>query len=186
MQLRRKKIYLALLAVGGAALLIDRLVLTGSATAPSAALAQARSGDTANARGSPGKGSHASSIPEIPFPRDMAAFDPQSFLPDLFAPPGSRLRGDSRSPTADNGYSGRSSGRGELASSATFSIRHRLDGVLEHPRLKIAVIDGRPVRPGEEIDGCTLESVSGNEASLRCHDDSVVLKVSRPAMSKRD
>ena len=183
-QSRRKKTYLVLLAVSALGLVIDRFVLTGSATAPAQA-----SADTGV---QPRDGRHiptidagpSASIPEIPFPTGLVAAESLSTIPDVFAPPSARLRGELDAGRTHNAAIDRS-GRGssQRLSGAAFENRHTLVGVLVHQRrqiglpMKMAVLDGRPVRIGDVIDGCTLKDVSGYRARFECHDGPAVLKV---------
>lgn len=174
----RRKLYLVLLAVSALGLVIDRFVLTGSATAPTEASAATvvrppvgRDAVTSNAGPS-------ASIPEIPFPTGLVAAEALLTIPDVFAPPSVRFRGKSGAGPPYNAGMG-SGGRGpsERLSGAAFESRHTLDGVLVYQRLKIAVLDGRTVRIGDTIDGCTLKDVSGYRARFECHDGPAVLKV---------
>ena len=52
-----------------------------------------------------------------------------------------------------------------------------LDGVLIQQRLRMAVLEGRPVRIGDTVDGCVLKKIAGYRAEFECHDGPAVLKV---------
>lgn len=62
---------------------------------------------------------------------------------------------------------------------AAFQAGHELGGVLDHERLKIAIIDGRWLRIGDKVDGCTLTRISGDTVCFECYDGEAVLKPSR-------
>lgn len=178
MQTQRPKVYLALVGCAVGALLLDRLVLTESATLPSVAVGDPGSDQGGGVGNSPGVEKLLASIPEIPFPRNLPPLSAFSSIPDLFADPSTRLRGESYGEAAENGLQrGGTGGLPERASTNQFQRRYQLDGVMVYQRLKIAIIDGRPVRPGDTIDGCTLSDVSGLEARFECHDGVVALKI---------
>ena len=176
MSSRRNKAYFSLLGLGAAALVVDRVFLTESAMSPSVASAQMAAG--AGDRRSPDKDPALAEIPEIPFPHALTTLDEQSPIPDLFAPPDVRRRS-----SADGGRSGaKYLARGEplnpeRLSAGQFRQRYKLEGVMVHQRLKMAVLRGQPVKPGEAIAGCTLTDVSGFEARFNCYDGEAVLIV---------
>jgi hypothetical protein len=58
--------------------------------------------------------------------------------------------------------------------------------VLIQQGLRIAVIDTTWVEVGQSLEGCTLLSVSGNEALFDCTGDEVVLNVIEPESVLRD
>ena len=174
----RRKSYLVLLAVAALGLVIDRFVFTRGATAPDKASA------AIVARSPVGRGTAtriagpSASIPEIPFPTGLVTAEALATIPDVFAPPSVRMRGGSGAGppyTTGMGHSGREPS--QRLSGAAFENRHSLDGVLSHERLKMAVSDGRPVRMGDTIDGCTLKNVSGYRARFECYDGPAVLVV---------
>ncbi len=174
----RRKTYLVLLAVAALGLVMDRFLFTGSATAPAEASAATAARPSVGRGAATGNAGPSSSIPEIPFPTGLVAAEALSKIPDVFAPPSVRLRGESGAGPPYNAGTG-DGGRGpsERLSAAAFESRHTLDGVLVYQRLKMAVLGGRPVRIGDTIDGCTLEDVSGYRARFECHDGPAVLKV---------
>ena len=180
----RRKIYLVVLAVSALGLVIDRFVFTRGATAP----AEASAATVARPRDGRGAATDnagpSASIPEIPFPTGLVAAAALSTIPDVFAPPSVRLRGRSDAGQPYNAAMG-NGGRGpsQRSSGAAFESRHTLVGVLIYQRrqvglpMKMAVLDGRPVRIGDTIDGCTLQDVSGYRARFECYDGPAVLKV---------
>ena len=176
MQSRRNKAYFALLGLAATALVVDRVVMTESATSPSAALAELAAGT--GDRLPSDKERALAEIPEIPFPHALTTLDVQSPTPDLFAPPdvrrrygaGGELSGDSKLARVGPRYPERLSVR-------QFRRRYPLEGVMVHQRLKMAVLRGQPVKPGDSIGGCTLTDVSGLEARFTCYDGVAVLIV---------
>ena len=67
---------------------------------------------------------------------------------------------------------------------AEFIRRHELGGILFHEDLKIAVLDGRWMRIGELIDGCTLKKISGNTARFECYDGKAELAFGRESTTQ--
>ena len=175
---RRKGGYLAVVILGLAALAVDRFVLSGGTSEPMVAVAVERVRHAMTMSASSSDATPALSIPELPFPRGLDKWNSHSSIRDLFAPPiavrGAELQGveaDKDSPGTDRPQ------HPEQANSDVFLTRHHLNGVLVFQRLKIAVVDGTWVRIGQIVDGCTLRSVSGNEARFECRDREAVLKV---------
>lgn len=174
----RRKLYLVLLGLAALGLVVDRFVLTQSATRPASAAA-AGAGLPSSAAGSANKNvSGSTSIPEIPFPKGLQTANSGSPILDLFARPEVRLRTKMGAGLSHNTDSQRrGAGSTSRASGSLFKSRHSLDGVLVQQRLKIAVLDGRPVRIGDKVDGCTLKEVSGYEARFECEDGPVALRL---------
>lgn len=182
MSRHRKATYLAVMALGGAILAVDRFVLSDGTTQPAVALAGNPLAATASS--SPAQTPAGMPIPELPFPRGLEPFDPDAPMRDLFEPPASALDGD---PSADKdrlllGLNERP----ERMNSAMFVARHRLGGVLVHERLRIAVVDGVWLRTGQAVDGCTLADISGDEVRFECLDGEAVLKMTDTRTLIRD
>ncbi|MGB2984558.1 MAG: hypothetical protein WBE26_01635 [Phycisphaerae bacterium] len=184
MSRQRKGAYLTLLAVGAAALAVDRWILTEGITEPDAAFALGAGGSAPVIASPPPEPTSTLSIPELPFPRGLEPLDQQGLARDLFAPPTLATDRDSSTDKDQRETNGRGGAR--RANSATFVTQHRLNGVLVHQRLKIAIVDGAWVRIGELVDGCTLAAVSGNEARFQCHDAEAVLNVGETGIRRRD
>jgi hypothetical protein len=182
MALRKKQVYFVILIVSGLALAVDRFVLSGSVSAPEKvkasppeALASPADSTVAAAEG------EAPAIPELPFPHGVERFTFGSDIPDLFAPPRHFVRGDTvPSVTGVDNPGGEDKPPTRGLNSSAFAIQHELDGVLDHQRLKIAIIGGRWMRIGDEIDGCTLARISGDVARFECRDGEAVLGPPRP------
>ncbi len=177
MTVRRRGTYLTLLAIGAMALAVDRWILSDGATGPAVATALNPS-DTNESPSAPGPTSTSKlMIPELPFPHGLETVDAGGTVRDLFAPP-LFLGGENSSGSAADKDSTARDGRNASAStSATFMAHHRLEGVLVHERLRIAIVDGIWVRVGQTIDGCRLTVLSGNEARFTCDDNEATLHV---------
>lgn len=173
----RKRAYAALLALGALALVVDRFVLVGPAAG--AESAQAAEGKSAKlmASNAPGMDLGQVPIPELPFPRRLREF-PRSgtFDRDLFSPPGRAPTDAER--TADNAALQRPDGGASRLSTALFTRQHRLQAVLDAEGLKIAVVDGAWLSPGDVLDGCELKSVNGRVAEFACADGNVRMEPS--------
>jgi hypothetical protein len=55
----------------------------------------------------------------------------------------------------------------ELARSTRFAQDHRLTAVMGGDRQGVAVVDGRPLRPGQVLDGFTLVAVSAKTRDMK-------------------
>ena len=170
----KKQAYVAVMVLGGAALVVDRCILTPSVTMPASVAASDRS-PRAGIRpptvpGAPGPADAPLSIPELPFPRGLPPWDPNAPIRDLFAPP-------SEENAADKARSTKAADAGK-GTCAAFAKEHRLDAVLLQESLKIAIIDGVWVRIEESVDGCILSEIVGNKVRFLCRDGDVVLTLS--------
>lgn len=170
----KTKIYIAFMLLGGAALVVDRCVLTPSTTMPAPAAASApglAAQPPAQAAG-PTPGAPQLATLELPFPRAIPVWDPQSPIRDLFAPFSDDDAADKRRK--------RSPRRGDAGkgSCADFAAQHQLEAVLVQESLKIAILDGVWVRIGESVDGCVLTEIIGNKVRFRCRDGDALLALS--------
>lgn len=173
---RKKRIYLGLMALGAAALLVDRFVLSDGVTRPDSVLAGDRLASSPPIVPLAEDAAVALPIPKIPFPRGLAPFDPDRAVRDVFLPPA--FVGERR----DSGDGNMAAGDGSRArpgttGTAMFITRHKLDGVLIDQGLKIAIVDGLWIRLGELLDGCKLTDISGQEARFECRDAQAVLAI---------
>jgi len=162
--------------LGGLALLVDRFVLSDGP--PASADGAVRQSDTSGPRVSTLAVATTLAIPEVPFPRSAAMPPTQSDLRDWFAPPSQ--------PMASTGASTSTQRRGgsdnpQGLDSASFIGRHRLNGVIQNERLRIAVIDDQWMETGQMLDGCTLSVIDGTEVRFRCDDGEAVLHVTPDA-----
>ncbi|MGD2108923.1 MAG: hypothetical protein PVI86_05980 [Phycisphaerae bacterium] len=183
----KKRVYLALMGLGGVALLVDRFILPSSGTEPSQALALATDAPNAVDDVDDPPAPPSLSIPELPFPRALEPLDDPAAVRDLFVPPPSALAPNNEDDETDNSGSG-PGGPGQDAGlrSVDFITEHRLTGVFIAQGLKIAVVDKEGMQMGDVLDGCELVSIAGNEARFQCPDGDATLKVIEPGASLRD
>jgi len=166
----KKKLYLGIVGLCGLALIIDRLVPTSPITGPEAILAAQSDLSTAVDTAPP------VSIPRLPFPRTIEAWDRTQPIRDLFAPPRAADALSTEAPGGDaqseNAHSGPS---GDGISGSAFASTHTLNAVMVVGRLRVAVLGDDWVREGQAFDGCTLDRISGNQAVFSCYDGPVTL-----------
>jgi len=176
---RRKKTYLTVIALGGVALLVDRLIPSSSATLPQVAVARGAAPSVKpNTTGRNVAESDATwSIPELPFPHGLSVYQAGAVFRDLFAPPGLQWPGKTGDDAADKADSSRNAEATRPATAASFAEHHRLSGVILIQHLTIAVVDGTWLHVGETLDGCVVTAIHDNEALFRCRDGDTSLKV---------
>ena len=173
----KKKIYIAIMLLGGVALVVDRCVLTQSVTMPAPVAASAPTttpgarGPVTAAPGAPGSTETLATL-ELPFPRAIPAWNPQSPIRDIFAPLSDEDATDKRRRRSPRGAD---EGHGTCAG---FVTQHRLEAVLVQESLKIAILDGVWVRIDESVGGCILTEILGNKVRFRCRDGDTVLALS--------
>jgi|CXWL01.1.fsa_nt_gi hypothetical protein len=182
----KTKIYLALVATGFAALVVDRCYFGASAPASTAAneVDPDTEGEVAESKPAPHSrpvppqaGQLKRSVPKLHFPRNLPAYDPVIEMRDIFA------RSDPDHSIPDTGHPGRGgSAKKEAATDAIgrddFQTTHRIDAVMVQESLRIAVVDGRWMRVGDAVDTCTLIRIEGDSAVFQCHDGDTVLSPS--------
>ena len=183
----RRKLCYGVMILSALALCVDRFVLSDGVTGPETA--EGATGDPAAllTEVPPQHVSEALSIPELPFPHDVKRFTFGRDIPDLFSPP-AKPPDPELKPLTGNGDNTRDEepdqqkGMGRSA----FEAAHDLGGMLDHERLRIAIIDGLWLRIGDELDGCTLSSIVGDAAHFTCHDGEAVLTPIRHGRRKGD
>lgn len=168
----KTKIYIAFMLLGGVILVLDRCVLTPSVTMPAPAAASAPRLAAQPPVTATGPSADTLATLELPFPRAIPAWDPQSPIRDLFAPFSDHDAADKRHQRSPGGAD---AGKG---SCADFAAQHHLEAVLVQESLKIAILDGVWVRIGESIDGCVLTEIVGNKVRFRCRDGDALLPLS--------
>jgi hypothetical protein len=171
MQPSKNKIYIAFMLLGGAALVVDRCVLTPSVTMP-ATVAASTPRTAAPSAATALSSAETLVILELPFPRAIPAWDPQSPIRDIFAPFSDEDATDKRHSRSSRGAD---AGQGTCAA---FVNQHRLDAVLVQKSLKIAILDGAWVRIGESVNECVLTEIVGNKVRFRCRDGDTILTLS--------
>ncbi len=180
---KRKRRYTAVMITGAVALVVNQCIPSDGTLDPVTAVARTPGDSLTPASARPGETPPPSSIPELPFPRDIEPYDADSPIPDLFTPPESVVaRGAAGEATPDGGQKTSVVG----AARETFRLKHRLNGVLIDERLRIAIVDGMWLRTGQSLDGCVLSAVSGNEARFACHDGESVLEITDGSAGMRD
>lgn len=168
MSQQRQRMYLGVMVLGAVALFVDRFVLRASVSGPDAALAT-------GSRIAPETGSpQPVAIPELPFPTGVRDFKLDGPIRDLFLPPMFRYGGDGTL-AADNRSHNRGTREDGRASREAFLGRNRLDALLTDDRMKIAIVNGRWVRIGQIVDGCTVTDISGDRILIDCSDGSAAL-----------
>lgn len=166
----KKKLCLGIVGLCGLALIVDRLVPASQITGPESILAAQNDLSTAV------DAAPAASIPQLPFPRTIPAWDPTQTIRDLFAPPMAGRTQSMATPGGDAGSENTRSGlsRGGMSRSA-FASTHTLNAVMVVGRMRVAVLGEEWVREGQVFDGCTLNRIAGNQAVFSCYDGNVTL-----------
>ena len=175
MKPRRKKIYAALISLGLAAVVLDRILGPGASDAPAAAQAADA------ARKAPGATSPAlpesAQVEAAPFPRNMPPLPDAEPARDPFAPPWQQLRDPDEPGAAGPGAQPGGPLGPPPATSVTFGQSHRLAAVLADGDRGIVILDDQLLRIGQTIDECTLTAVENAEATFLCSDGPVILHV---------
>ena len=184
MDSRKKKLYGLLIAVGAVALAVDRIFLSGG-PAPAGAAGTVMSTGSKSvgvepaasnaARPNASTAENAAStgnrlIPDIPFPRGVAPWDPDKPMRDLFRPPFQEV-----SNLGDGANSNSVRKARDLPGRDGFSDRHKLQLVLTKENFHVAVIDGAWLRVGDSVEGCVLREIRGAAAVFSCHNGDAAL-----------
>lgn len=177
MKMTRRKTYLALLGLGGAALVVDRLLLTTPLAEPWETLAaETPDGESAPRDVGVPQVVTPQGIPELPFPGGLSAIGLDGLIHDLFAPPSRRA--DTKAAARPAGASCAPHG---VPAHKAFADSHRLDAILEEGDVHIAVVGGELLKPGGKIAGCVLRRLEGTKAYFSCEDGEAVLELSASA-----
>ncbi|MBI1826230.1 MAG: hypothetical protein HY287_00360 [Planctomycetes bacterium] len=187
MTAKRRNTYFVLMGCGAAALLVDRVFLSGSESTPAKAVAgegQSNRPSTkphhlvsASAKlAASGATAAVASIPELPFPRNLPAFDVASPIRDIFSPNTLEEHGNAAVSSAPRGND--RSGAGTTP--AQFASKHRLHAVLLHDEMKVAIVDGASLQEEDELDGCRVVRISATFVEFSCKSGSSVLNLSKP------
>lgn len=168
---KKKKTYAAILVVGMAALIVDRLMPGGGATTPETADASVPAIALALEGSSDASAGSANLIPSIPFPRQLPPAPLDRPIRDAFARPTVAGLKEVDATTA--------SGDGERPLTASeFAAFHRLSAVMNEDDLQIAILDGRWMRLGDRVNGCRLDKLDGIRAVFTCESgEKAVLEV---------
>ena len=168
----KKKLYAALMSLGGAAMLVDRLIIgaPGPLDVPASAIAAMvrPAVDTADlAPATP----QASAIPALAFPRGLPRADLQGSIRDYFAPP------HLPQPVPEPAPSGPGAENQSELSHTAFAAQFRLQAVLWSDGLRIAVIADRWHREGDTISGCRIATINDREVRVICFDGDARLEI---------
>jgi hypothetical protein len=170
MTAKRKKIYTLLLGLGAAAFGVDRFLLSEPVAGPAAALAEDYA--AASQKGPvPAADPLAAGIPELPFPMELQRYSPAGPTADLFAAPARKGDAEAGATQTDNPSAL------EPAPVAGAHLSEMLQGVYVRDQVQYAILGGRPVKRGENIDGCTLTEISGTVVKFLCVDREVIATV---------
>jgi hypothetical protein len=189
----KTKVYLAVIAAGLVALAVDRVYFGASAPSPIAASEvnstlgdvvdeskpAPRSRPAPHPRAPQGPDTPGSklSVPELHFPRNLPSYDPALEMRDVFAHLDEQGSFPNTIPTGKSG-SAKKENAAEAIGREVFQAAHRVDAVMVHDSLKIAVVDGRWMRVGDVLDHCTLIRIEGDFTVFQCHDGDAVLSAS--------
>ncbi len=179
MQRPTKRTYFVVMLLGGVALIVDRCVLTKSVTNPRpVTVATTSLPDTSGPKIADALSTGASGttetplILELPFPRSIPAWNPQTPIRDIFAPISDDDETDRQHPRSQREAAG---GHGTCAG---LLAHYHLEAVLVQESFKIAILNGAWVRVGESVDECTLTEIIGNNVRFRCRDGDTIMTLS--------
>lgn len=182
---KRKRNYLFLLAVSGAAMFVDRYVVGRGALAPqdvSAMSALETSGIVGAGRGP----ESAALIPEVPFPKALPSATDGLISRNLFLPPAGLSQVAAREKAERSSIDSPIRAMPATSTAASFSTSHRLDAVINDGRLAIAVVDGEWLRAGGVLDGCTLTDIQTTQVHFQCNDGGSWLSLVTALPLRRD
>lgn len=163
---RKKRIYAAILALAGSALLLDRVMLVGP---PQAASADNVAHRSLSALGVQTPTARTPPLAPTPFPKLPLYQTPLRHLRDVFAP--ATLAQTALLGPAHDGAAPASGSRRDESGAAhpeRFERNHRLLAVMVSGDVTVAVVDDRWLSVGDTLDGCELVEISGTGASFRC------------------
>ena len=168
MRTQRKRAYLVLLGLGAAALLVDRLFLESRVSGPDLAAGRETARVERGSSAAPDQ-PEVRNIPELPFPAKLQKYSPAAPVADLFAAPAGHET--EVAAQTDNGR-----GKKE-AEAAAAQITQMLQGVFVQSNVQYAIVNGRALKRGENINGCTLTEISGTRVKFLCVDREVIATV---------
>lgn len=188
---RERKILMAVLCLGGGALLVDRVLLEDGQTAPQSAAAEqaAFEAHAPDAVSDETEGimqatmALLSESAEEPMLNERlretaVAHDASPLQPrDAFAPSAAWREPEAPEPTAEPTSSDPASAK-EVAE--RFRAQHRLDAIMAEGIAGLAIINGRAVRVGQQVQGFTLKRVGQRAAVFTDGMVEVELKVRQP------
>lgn len=165
---RRKKVtYGVVLALSVSGLIADRVMRDG----PQAADARTPEGASADAAASADAPQASDRQPDealSPFPENLPAVDWDQLPHDPFALPAS-LAARRRERLGGNAPPQKRQVSDGVPSVTEFSERYRLNGVFLG-ETAMAIVNGRIIQAGQDVDGAKLLRVEGNHAYFQCRD----------------
>lgn len=167
MSTAKRKAYAVTIVAGLLALVGERLFRSGATDTPAPASASERSSNTAVPAAAVRPG-HTPDVEPAGFPKVPAELElrfagsPRD--PFAIEKPVRRLLG-SMEGDADGG-----AGNAAQHSAEAFVSGHKLSAVMRAGDVAIAVVDGELVRPGQTVDGWTLQQIQGSVAVFQCGD----------------
>jgi len=190
---RKAKIYAALATLALTALVIDRCFIGTTAPQTTLALENNASPDESEDPTTPRPQRSLrhpavaqTTAPELHFPRNLPAFDASTEIRDIFTRLEEESLHDPSQPSSGKKSASKKTVADEGLGRETFLAVHRIDAVMTQDRLKIALVDGRWLRPGDVLDHCTLTHIEGDSATFQCHDGEALLFPSRKRTPQGD
>lgn len=165
MRWNKNSIYAAVLGLGGAGLIIDRLVI---GHAPSAAAAD---GGEAAAVEELGAANPTDDwvLPEVPFPTALSPFEASAVGRNPFMPPGAEAQG----PKANDP---KETQEPQESTAQSFPGRHLLEAIYISEDQRLVVLDGRIMRIGDLTqENCRLVEIDPTRVRFQCPDGEVEL-----------
>jgi hypothetical protein len=179
---RRKQLYGGFLLLGALALLADRGLFSQS-HGPAGALAdgsQSLGGTIAIGHDGP-----SVLVAATPFPSVYDSDEPPADVRDMFRITDTiRAAMDMNENDETDGPQGPRSRVRPPVALAPFSERHSLQAVMVSRGVRIAVIDGRWVRIGDQLDDCQLADIIGTQAEFDCGDRRETLSINAHSVTK--
>jgi len=172
----RKRIYLLIMVLAGVGLAVDRFILSEPLSGPVEAVAAMPRVESSSIVSRETGVPIDSSIPELPFPEKLQSFAPKQILRDVFSPPGEQKQVvETGEPSRIGEGSTRAGDDAQRANASTFASHHAISGVLTKGDTRIAIVDGKWLRVGDRLNGCTLTDIIGNSARFSCSDGDATL-----------
>jgi len=167
MQRKRRTIYLAVIGVGLAALVLDRVISRGGPAQAAGAITAPRAGAKPGAPAAAGADRLQLAVP--PFPAAQTADMPEpmrdpfaltAYAHEKLSPPPPEVE---VSPEA------------QAARQVAFAERHVLSAVVLMDGSRVAVVDGLSVTTGQVLDGCVAAEIAARSVSFNCPNGETVL-----------
>ncbi|HOW72017.1 MAG TPA: hypothetical protein PKY77_15565 [Phycisphaerae bacterium] len=186
---RKKYIYGTIFGLACIGFVVDRIIGPGpeeagareTAAGPAKAAAPAPAATAAGGTKSPSAQSEAMAAPEPTSPAAQRIRD----LPEI-AEARDLFRPTATEPALSETEQAREQ-NAELDEVAAFVAAHRLEGTFNDGRLRMAMVNGRTLRPGQVLDGFRLDKVEPYRAIFRNRDREAVLTMSQdsPRMQQK-